>query len=65
MSAPDGWDDQPDEATIAGAREVRKLFLALQTVGFTMSEAAHIVAAMMAANNQVALRSKRDEPGSS
>lgn len=49
---PDGWDEEIDPDIIAGAKELRKTFLALLSVGFTMREAAMIVAAMVAQNNE-------------
>lgn len=48
MSAPDGWDDEIPPAVLAGAREMRITYLALQMAGFTTQEAATIIAAILA-----------------
>lgn len=44
---PEGWDEEIDPALIEGVRELRKMFLAFLTVGFTVREAATIIAAMV------------------
>jgi hypothetical protein len=51
VSAPEGWDDEIPEAMLAGAREIRSLYVALIAVGFTTSEAAVIIAHFIVANN--------------
>lgn len=50
MSTPDGWDDEIDPASLEGAREVRKFYIALLAVGFTTKEASVIIAQYMVAS---------------
>ncbi|MGN6609987.1 MAG: hypothetical protein ACTHMS_23625 [Jatrophihabitans sp.] len=54
---PEGWDADIDPALIEGARAMRQMFLALQVAGFTSTEAAQIIGAMLAAQNAQNTRS--------
>lgn len=54
---PEGWDDELDPSAVAGARDLRKTYLSLIAAGFTMQEAAAILAQMMVAMNSAMNRS--------
>jgi hypothetical protein len=57
---PEGWDNDIPLELVEGARQLRKLFIALQMAGFTAAEAAMVVGCQMAANSMANPGSQSD-----
>jgi hypothetical protein len=60
VSVPKGWDDDVPDDLIAGLREMRKVYVGLLAAGFSMNEAAAIVANMVAVNAAMNPQSGKD-----